>query len=60
MKTKTPHKNDKLKLVPSSRHYDKKKMLSAAKKQEEIKKKYGMPEKGWSSFSELRKWRDSH
>lgn len=52
MKTKTL-------LKPANRR-DKKKMLSAVKKQEDIKKKYGAPEKGWSSLSALRKWKTSH
>ncbi len=52
MKTRT--------LLKPANKRDKNKMLCAVKKQEEIKKKYGVREKGWSSVSALRKERATH
>lgn len=60
MKTKTKFKLDKFNVLIKALWKDKEKMLSASQKQEEIKKKYGYPEKNWNSLSELRKWRTFH
>lgn len=42
-----------LSVLVSSRWKDRERMLGAAKKQQQIKKKYGAPAKGWSSLAEL-------
>lgn len=47
-------------ILVASRNKDRERMLNAAKKQEEIKREYGIPEEHWNSLSELRKWRSSH
>lgn len=52
-------KSDVINILVKSRWKDKDKMLEATKKQEEIKRKYGMPEKNWNSLAEIRKTRTS-
>ncbi|MBU0568404.1 hypothetical protein KJ693_06860 [bacterium] len=49
----------RLKILIGARWKDRGRAISAAKKQDELRKQFGFPVKGWNSTEELRKWRDS-
>lgn len=60
MKTKNSSKSGSVGILIAPRRREKDKVAQAVKKQKEIKRKYGIPEKGWNSLSELRRVRASH
>ncbi|MEW6481586.1 MAG: hypothetical protein AB1397_01025 [bacterium] len=45
-------------ILVGGRLRDKNKMIEAVKKQDELRERFGKPQEGFSSVSELRKWRD--
>lgn len=49
----------RLKILVGARWKDKGRAMTAAKKQDELRGRFGMPIEGWNSTEELRKWRGS-